>query len=79
MSTDATSGILAQAIAAETSTQEPMREVARKTHAGKVLVVCEGAGKRLYLCRERKVKDEIKVKRTADLADFAHALAAGLI
>lgn len=73
---------------------ETLREVARATHAptGKVLAVCETSTGEYVLAREREVagksadgkrdKDAAKVKvlkRTAYIADFAHALAVGLI
>lgn len=73
---------------------DPLREIARATHAdsGRVLAVCETATGTLVLARERTVGSkgtdgkrsrengtEQVLKRTSELADFAYALDAGLI
>jgi hypothetical protein len=87
------SGLLEQATARESAaTTETLREVARVEHASKVLAVAEASGGVLVLCREREVGvvgddgkrsrengTEKVLKRTAALADFAHAVEAGLL
>lgn len=93
-------GFLSQATQVATRESEPLKELARESHAGKVLVVCERASGALILARERerglfadgatKAADETDkrsrdngtesyLKPTADLADFAHAMEAGLL
>lgn len=79
----------AQATAPESA---PLREVERAEVNGKVLAVCERADRTLVLARERErgaVGDDGKRSRengverdfrpTAALADFADALACGLL
>lgn len=86
---------LKDATSRETVTAAPLRELARQSHAGKVLAVCERQGGALILCRERErtvkvngetlknadgsAKRESVLKPTAALADFAHAMEAGLL
>lgn len=88
------SGFLEQATTVAERESEPLKELARKSHAasGKVLAVAERAGGTLILCREReqgkrgedgkRSRDngtEKVLKPTSDLADFAHAVESGLL
>lgn len=47
-------GFLAQATQVPERDSAPLKELARQSHAGKVLAVCERAGGVLVLCRERE-------------------------
>jgi hypothetical protein len=71
---------------------EPLKEISRASHAGRVLAVCETPTGTMYLMRERTVGKkgpdgkrarehgtEKVLKRTCDLADIAAAIKAGLL